>query len=218
MAPAQSAARAEREKMLKAVVGQSPSASFPSDPDSLTAAFASGLTKRFEAARDVTLPTDIETQIRGLPLQPSSTVTAKRDELDCIGTELWNLSTRLRREEPQPTGKNTDDVARKNRALCLLRIFSFLLLDSASGQSVKACGRKICVRLMKVALKAAKVCIASNEAAGATKVLERAAEYEEVLSKGADEEQDEEGEVGERLRVEYFAMRTTLVSILVRSA
>jgi hypothetical protein len=65
---------------------------------------------------------------------------------------------------------------------------------------------------MKVALKAARVCIASKELSHATKILERAAEYQDVLSTESDVTGDEEGEVALRLRMEYFAVRTTLVS------
>jgi hypothetical protein len=65
---------------------------------------------------------------------------------------------------------------------------------------------------MKVALKAARVCIASKELSHATKILERAAEYQDVLSTESDVTGDEESEVALRLRMEYFAVRTTLVS------
>jgi hypothetical protein len=65
---------------------------------------------------------------------------------------------------------------------------------------------------MKVALKAARVCIASKELSHATKILERAAEYQDVLSTESDVTGDEEGEVALRLRMEYFAVRTTLAS------
>jgi hypothetical protein len=64
---------------------------------------------------------------------------------------------------------------------------------------------------MKVALKAAKVCIEGNELSSATKVLQRAADYQEVLSKGADADEAEETELVDCLRVEYYAVRTTLV-------
>ncbi|KAF1951086.1 SPO22-domain-containing protein [Byssothecium circinans] len=192
MASTQSAAKTEREKKLKAVL-----------------AFATGLTKRCEVARDATLIDDLESQVNGLPLQPSSTITAKREELDRIGTELWNLSTRLRREG-QPSGKNQNETTHKNRTLCLLRVFAFFLLDSGSAQSTKAREPKACIRMLKVALKAAKVCIEGNEAGIATKVLERAAEHQEALSDETSGAQGDEAGIAERLRVEYFAVRTAL--------
>ncbi|KAF2689190.1 SPO22-domain-containing protein [Lentithecium fluviatile CBS 122367] len=193
MAPPATTARAERDKKVKTVL-----------------AFAATLANRFNASSDTSLADDLEKQARALPLQASSTVTAKREELDRLGTELWNLSTRLRRNEPQTNGRSKEDATQRSRAICLLRVFSFLLLDSAGGQATKGRERKTCIRLIKVALKAAKVCIESNELGSATKVLERAADYQEALSKGVVVDEAEEVEVGDRLRVEYFAIRTTL--------
>lgn len=138
-------------------------------------------------------------------------VNAKQDELDKVGTELWNLSTRLRRDDAEHEGRNKEDATRKSRILCLLRAFAFLLLDSVDGQGTKGRQRKGCIRLMRVALKAARVCIEGNELSNAIKVLERAAEYQEVL--GKEGERGEDIELANRLRVEYFAVRTTLVSV-----
>jgi hypothetical protein len=151
-----------------------------------------------------------------LPLLASSTLTARQDDLDRLGTELWNLSTRLRRDEAATSDRTKDDATPKNRALCLLRTFSFLVLDSAAAHA-KGRPRKSCIRLIKVALKAAKGCIASKELGHATKVLERAAEYQDVLSTESDATGDEENEVARRLRMEYFAVRTTLVSQIAKT-
>jgi hypothetical protein len=65
---------------------------------------------------------------------------------------------------------------------------------------------------MKVALKAARVCIDSKDFISATKVLERAADYQEALGSETDGERSDEEELRERLCVEYFAVRTMLVS------
>ena len=174
--------------------------------------FASNLENRFTSpASDTSLLEELQVHIRALPLAASSTVAAKQDDLDRIGTELWNLSTRLRRDE-QPNGKTKDEIGQKRKALSFLRVFSFLLLDSAAGQTKKGRERKNCVRLMKVALKTARVCIDTNEYNGATKVLERAADYQEALIVETGMERSEEAALRERLRVEYFALRTTLVS------
>ncbi|PVH94353.1 SPO22-domain-containing protein [Periconia macrospinosa] len=189
MPPAQSAAKAEREKKLKAVLG-----------------FASVLAKRFEELCDQQLVNDLERHILSLPLQASTAVTAKREELDRLGTELWNLSTRLRRERPRAS-----DASCKTRAISLLRVFSFFLLDSATSKMTNATERRsCCIRLMKVALKAAKVCIENQEMLSATKVLERAAEYEDLLGQEAGREKDGDVLIGDRLRVEYFGVRMVL--------
>ena len=68
---------------------------------------------------------------------------------------------------------------------------------------------------MKVALKAARVCIDSKDLIHATKVLERAAVYQETLNKESDIERDEDARVGMHLCVEYYAVRATLVSSIV---
>lgn len=65
---------------------------------------------------------------------------------------------------------------------------------------------------MKVALKAARVCVDSKEMGHATKILERAAEYQDILRQKADGASKDEEEVADRLRLEYFAVRTLLVS------
>jgi hypothetical protein len=175
-------------------------------------AFAAKLEKRFDNPHDTALADELFDQIRTLPLQSSSTLTAKREELDRRGTELWNLSTRLRREDPQAKHKSKESATNRGSALLVLRVFSFLLLDMGGGHGTKSRERKTCIRLMKVALKAAKVCISGDELDLAVKVLERAADYQEALSQGVNAEEAEEAQLGDRLRMEYFAVRTTLVS------
>ncbi|XP_014560370.1 hypothetical protein COCVIDRAFT_89663 [Bipolaris victoriae FI3] len=189
----QSIAKAERENKLKAVL-----------------AFATALIQRVEGGDDTTIADDLQSHIRTLPLQASSTVLAKQEELDRLGTELWNLTIRLRRDETDVTIRSSDITANRKRTLSLLRAFSFLLLDSAGGHDTKHRQRKNCIRLMKVALKAARVCIQGDELTTATKVLERAADYQDVLSQEGEDKRREEKELADDLRAQYFAVRTTL--------
>lgn len=217
MAPSHPSARSERDKKVKSVIGSFDLfCAFLSLPSLTLPAFASTLATRFKTPHDRVLAADLQAQIHVLPLSASSTLKAKRSELDVLGVELWNLATRLRRDEDtNNSGRDTENLKQRNRALGLLRAFSFLLLDSAGTHAVKGRDRKNCVRLMKVALKAAKCCIENGVLSDATKVLERAAEYQEVLGEGEGEgekSEDAEAELGERLRVEYFVLRTTLVS------
>lgn len=181
-------------------------------PNSLYTAFATDLQKRFKNPGEDALYQDLNIHIRGLPLPASSALTAKQAELDRLGTELWNLSTRLRRDETWEDSSK-EIVARQMRSICLLRAYACLLLDSAGGRSTHVSNRKNCIRLMKVALKAAKDCIDGKEMSAATKVLERAAEYEDNLAKGEQKENAEQHGVEKRLRIEYFAVRTTLVRL-----
>jgi hypothetical protein len=206
-------AKSERVKKLKAVLGEWFIAIVPVHSAHQLAAFATTLIQRAESGNDVTLSDDLQTQIRALPLQASSMVLAKQGELDRLGTELWNLATRLRRDEIDTGNQSNDLMASRKRALPLLRAFSFLLLDSAGGHGTKGCQRKNCIRLIKVALKAARVCIQSNELSTATKVLERAADYQDVLSQEDEDKRRKESELVDDLRAQYFAVRTTLVSV-----
>ncbi|EUC48226.1 hypothetical protein COCMIDRAFT_87783 [Bipolaris oryzae ATCC 44560] len=189
----QSVAKAEREKKLKAVL-----------------TFATTLIQRVEGGQDTTLADDLRANIRTLPLQASSTVLAKQEELDRLGTELWNLAIKLRRDEADVIIQSSDITANQKRTLSLLRAFSFLLLDSAGGHDTKRRQRKNCIRLMKVALKAARVCIQGDELNIATKVLERAADYQDVLSQEGEDKRKEEKELADDLRAQYLAVRTTL--------
>ncbi|KAH7398979.1 meiosis protein SPO22/ZIP4 like-domain-containing protein [Phaeosphaeria sp. MPI-PUGE-AT-0046c] len=192
MAPTQPSAKLEREKKLNSVLN-----------------FGSVLVKRLERDWGTSLVNDLQTQIRGLPLLASSAVGARQDELDRLGTQLWNLSTRLQRDGPAVIGKLKDQNSTKDHVLCLLRTFSFLLLDTASTPA-KRRPQKSCIRLMKVALKAARVCIAFKELSNATKILERAAEYQDVLSKNAEGATCDDSAGAKDLRMQYFAVRTTL--------
>lgn len=142
-------------------------------------------------------------------------MTAKRDELDKLGTELWNSSIRLRRDEPAQNGKNKEGEGQASSIDCVLRTYAFLLLDSAGSHSVKGRERKPCIRLMKVALKAAKVCVLDKDMENARRVLESAASYEDVLAKAGQHDSDE-SDVAKRLRLEYYAVRAALVGLSQR--
>ncbi|KAI4944815.1 hypothetical protein J4E91_008503 [Alternaria rosae] len=194
MPPAQSAAKLEREKKLKAVL-----------------TFASTLSKRIGAGHHATIAGELQAQILGLPLKTSTAVTARQDELDKLGTELWNQATRLRRDTSVVDNRPKDSAANKTDIVPFLRAFAFLLLDSAGGRGPNnARQRKSCIRLMKVALKAARVCIEANELSIATDLLKLAAEYEGVLSKGTDGRPEKDTELADGLREQYFAVRMTL--------
>jgi hypothetical protein len=69
---------------------------------------------------------------------------------------------------------------------------------------------------MTVALKAARVCLQAKELDSATKVLERAADYQDILGKLDDECKGGENNRIRRSTVEYFVLRTALVNNIVR--
>ena len=69
-----------------------------------------------------------------------------------------------------------------------------------------------CVRLLKVALKAARFCLDQKQAELCLKVLERAAHFEDDLAKLENQISPEDGRVHLRLKAEYFILRTALVN------
>ncbi|KAF2090252.1 SPO22-domain-containing protein [Saccharata proteae CBS 121410] len=148
---------------------------------------------------DPELNAQIQSFIQTLPLPASAAVTSKQSDFDRIGTELWNLSTRLRR----------DAGAEDRNSLCLLRAFSFLLLDTAQQGGRKATTGNL-VRLLKVALKAARFCLDQKSHELCLRVLERAAWYEEQFSKPEVQADQESMELHGRLRAEYYILRTAL--------
>ncbi|KAF2745815.1 SPO22-domain-containing protein [Sporormia fimetaria CBS 119925] len=189
--------RAEREKKVKALL-----------------AFASSLQNRLErASSDATIQSDLEFNIRALPLPASSVITTKQDELDKLGTSLWNLSTTILRRDVQDQD-GSSRAQKIKRTCCLLRVFAFLLLDTAATQATKVKERKHSVRLLRVALKAARLCIQESELDGAVKVLERAADHQEHLQQNGDCDNDQSADVDEQdvacLCAQYYHLRTLL--------
>lgn len=181
MAPI-NAARMEKEKKLKSLLS-----------------FSKGVAERLRAdPRDINLSAELQSHTRTLPLAPSTVNADRQEELDGLGTELWNISTRLRR----------DDTNYDKKLLCLLRVFAFLLLDS--GQQSSRSNTQNCVRLLKVALKAARFCLDQKQTELCLKVLERAAHFEDDLAKLENQISPEDGRVHLRLKAEYFILRTAL--------
>jgi hypothetical protein len=132
---------------------------------------------------------------------PIALNSARLAEFDAKGTELWNLSTRLNRSS------ETHD----KRHLCLLRVFAFNLLDSAHRKQRKT--KVNCVRLLKVAFKAAKFCLDGDEVELGVKILERAAAYVVELNSEESQFTPEDEPVRGRLEAEYYVLRTTLVCL-----
>lgn len=111
----------------------------------------------------------------------------------------------MRRDHADDTNEDKERASDRRRTLCLLRVFAFLLLATATahGKEPKV---KDCIRLIKVALKASRICLESKDLVHAIKVLGCAADYEEVLGRA------DQDDLTNRLRLEYYGMRTMMVS------
>jgi len=76
----------------------------------------------------------------------------KSTELDKVGTDLWNLCTRLRREFAGEHGRGTKPI------ILRCRVLAFLALDLARWSEADASWTDA-AHLLRVALKASKTCL-----------------------------------------------------------
>lgn len=90
----------------------------------------------------------LQKHVLEFPSNLGTTAASKCEEIDGIGTSLWNLCTRLRRKYETD---NPNDVP---RILLFARIFAFQLLDGALEVSKSTTAHTL--RLMKIGNKAAK--------------------------------------------------------------
>jgi hypothetical protein len=130
----------------------------PCSADSLLpTAFAADLEGKLPAAAasrpSETLLKDIENQLSHFPNKFGAIAASKCEEVDRIGTAIWNLCTRLRRDVESDNPKDVPVI------LLLARVFSFLLLDGAYDGGRNAPGNL--ARLMKIGIKAGKSCLGS---------------------------------------------------------
>jgi len=176
-------------------------------------------------------------------------LAVKKDELwDKKGTELWNLCTRLQRSaghHGQGDGFLVAEAVEKQSStsytslLALARLLAFLFIDCSFRASVKArrkAGKRETdednyeqgdlsqiTRLMKISIKTARLCLEHQHTDLASKVLERAAAYEDNLSRDravagvnrSTESDDQDRETYLRLRLDYLGLRMLLVRTLV---
>ena len=91
---------------------------------------------------------EIEKAISTFPGSLGSVAVSKREEIDSTATALWNLCTRLRRDNDPETTRNLPAI------LDVARVFAFLLLCCVHDHG-KSTTSNIC-RLMKIGFKAAK--------------------------------------------------------------
>lgn len=126
------------------------------------------------------------------------------DEFDRIGTELWNISSRLRLD-------SSDNIA---KLVTLLRVFAFFLLDCVKEPTRRTYQNN--ARLLKAANKAARLCLEVEDHESAQNVLARAALCEEAIMKPLQDVSGHEGDAGGSqwaLEVDYLSLRIMLVNI-----
>jgi type I restriction-modification system DNA methylase subunit len=94
---------------------------------------------------------EIEKQISSFPSILKDSDNVRRNEFDRLGTSIWNICTRLRRQHEVDKPQDVPLV------LLVARVFSFLLLDCAHQIGKSEAGNVL--RLMKIGIKAGKSCL-----------------------------------------------------------
>lgn len=169
------------------------------------------------------LTDELENQIRAIK---SCTLRGgqRHEQLDSTGTSLWNLCTRLKREEYD------DSASGIHKVLIYTRIFAFLILALAQWGDRNAPNDVI--RLTKLAIKTGRSCIGKlqishqlcthayetnrhaeeDELEFALLALQKAADCNGLLQNMRENLAQDDAKVCKRLEAEYFILRTVLVS------
>ncbi|KAH0614706.1 uncharacterized protein H6S33_000342 [Morchella sextelata] len=128
------------------------------------------------------------------------------EELDIQATRLWNLSTTLTRVKED----GDSSLSSKGKDVLHVRLLAFFMLDCSHPSSTRKLQNTI--RLFRVAVKAGKTCLDQQDVKWAWKTMERAAKYQEDLTKACDspEFKPEDQQTRSRLSCDYFTLRTVL--------
>lgn len=158
-----------------------------------------------------------------MKLHPSNNLQ-RNDQLNSLGIDVWNTCVSLSYDEDLSTGSLA-------RALVYTRIFAFQLL--VLGQCTGSNEPGDLSRLAKIALKTGKACIgkhdqllfaasswldtdritAADEFHFAQLALQKAADCNKTLQALQNSQTGDEQAVSKKLEIDYYILRTTLVSI-----
>lgn len=148
---------------------------------------------------DPKISQELDKLLKLFPLPPHLVSPTNRISLDREGTMLWNVCTKLKQHS------SNDEMS---SAVCRVRAFAFLLLESAQSSSRRE--HEDIVRILKACLVAARTCLDSKDVELASKVLEQAATHEDALSKTEKTPLSSEHDVSLHLSAEYFTLRMAL--------
>lgn len=141
------------------------------------------------------------------PLHSSTALTGKAQELDALGTNLWNAAVALLRSDDS-SDKVSREKQQRTKAGCHLKVFAFFLIDGAhlfSTHGTKNEERKI--RCWKTGLKGARSCFDAAEPELASKALERIAAYASNVEDLWHKDGDQHENVELRLVDEFYLLR-----------
>ncbi|KEQ69702.1 SPO22-domain-containing protein [Aureobasidium namibiae CBS 147.97] len=135
---------------------------------------------------------------------------ARAADFDRLGTQIWNASIRLK-DQSSPTLETWPQLEPQ------LRVLAYFLLDTAQRSYVKHGSKKSSqnlVRILKTALKAARICIASDALDLCTMLFEKMADHVEHKQDPPpefkkDKQESEAQELIKELTADYYLLRAT---------
>jgi hypothetical protein len=171
--------------------------------------FAAQLIRRTDSGNvNAVTMKDLETTLSTkCPRSPA----ARAPDFDRLGTQLWNAAIRLK-DQSSPLLKTWPQFESQ------LRVLAYFLLDTAQRSYAKHGSKKSSqnlVRILKTALKAARICIASEALDLCTMLFEKVAEQVEQTQDlpqehKKDKQESEAEEMLKELMADYHLLRATL--------
>lgn len=136
---------------------------------------------------------------------------AKAPDFDRLGTQIWNAAIRLK-DQFSPLLKTWPQFESQ------LRVLAYFLLDNAQRSYVKHGSKRSSqnlVRILKTALKAARICITADALDLCTMLFEKVAEHVEHIQDAPreqkrDKQESEAEEMLKELMADYHLLRATL--------
>ncbi|KAH0365376.1 SPO22-domain-containing protein, partial [Aureobasidium melanogenum] len=171
--------------------------------------FAAQLIRRIDSGNvNAVTMQNLETTLRtNCPRSPAT----RAPDYDRLGTQLWNAAIRLK-DQSSPLLKTWP------RFESQLRVLAYFLLDAAHRSYVKHGSKRSSqnlVRILKTALRAARICMAAEALELCTMLFEKVAEHVEhthdpPLEHKKDKQESEAEEMLKELMADYHLLRATL--------
>ncbi|KAG9593451.1 SPO22-domain-containing protein, partial [Aureobasidium melanogenum] len=171
--------------------------------------FAAQLTRRIDSGNvNAVIMKDLQSTLSTkCPRSPA----ARAPDFDRLGTQLWNAAIRLK-DQSSPLLKTWPQFESQ------LRTLAYFLLDTAQRSYIKHGSKKSFqnhVRILKTALKAARICIAAEALDLCTTLFEKVAEHVEHTQglpreHKKDKQESEAEEMLKELMADYHLLRATL--------
>ncbi|KAK6002464.1 hypothetical protein QM012_002102 [Aureobasidium pullulans] len=171
--------------------------------------FATQLIRRIDSGNVNTVT--IQELENALSMKCPRSPAARAPDFDRLGTQIWNAAVRLK-DQSSPLLKTWPRLETQ------LRVLAYFLLDTAQRSYIKHGSKNSSqnlIRILKTALKAARICIATETLDLCTLLFEKVAEHVEHTQDPPrehkkDKQESEAEEMLKELKADYYLLRATL--------